>query len=243
MRLFKTVFPVKLKLYGWIAIIALIAMNTIAYYGGRLVTYSGSHYDFTTVFDKMVPFVPASILVYSVFAYTQWVIGYYWSACEDKKTVFYIFGSEIIAKIPSIIIFLLVPTTMVRPEITGTDIFSIFVAILYKIDSPDILFPSFHVLESYILLRTLPKLKKAPRWYKKLTPIVSPMVIVSVLLVKQHLIVDILGAVAVSEFGILCMKILLKVCANIKNRSAKNRRAKFCNKVNIKPHSLSCESE
>ena len=218
MRLFRKIFPEKLALHGWIAIAALIAMNSIAYYGSRLFTASWYHYDFTTVIDRSITFIPAFILVYSVLGFSQWIMGYYWSACEDKQTVLFIFGAEILAKIPSLIFFLLIPTTMARPEVTGTDIFSLLVNGLYFLDTPDNLCPSFHCLESYLLLRTLPLLKKAPRWYKKLTPIVSPLVIISILLVKQHLVVDIIGGIAVCEFGLITMKLIFKVLSeNSKN--------------------------
>ncbi len=124
MKLFKRIFPEKPELHGWIALAAIIFMNTIVYYSSRLITASGFHYDFTTPIDLKIPFIPAFILVYSVLGYLQWIIGYYWSSCEDKKTVFFIFGAEILAKVPSMVIFLLIPTTMTRPEITGTDFFS-----------------------------------------------------------------------------------------------------------------------
>ncbi len=242
MRLFKLIFPEKLKLHGWLALAALIAMNMLTYYGSRLFTSSAHHYDFTTSLDRMIPFIPATILIYSVVAYVQWGLGYYWSACEDKKTVIFIFGAEILAKVPSMIIFLLIPTTMVRPEVTGTDIFSYFVRLLYTIDLPVTLLPSFHCLESYLLLRTLPLLKKAPKWYKMLTPIVSSLVIFSILLVKQHLIVDIIGAVAVCEFGLLTMKILFKIWSLKKTRSfVKLIRER--NNVKMLQKSLSCDSE
>ena len=243
MRLFKLIFPEKLKLHGWIAIAALIAMNMIAYYGGRLLTSSSYHYDLSTAVDRWIPFIPAVIIIYAGVAYIQWGIGYYWSACEDKKTVLYIFGAEIIAKIPSMVIFLLIPTTMVRPEVTGNDIFSFFVRMVYTIDQPNILFPSFHVLESYILLRTMPKLKKAPIWYKKITPFVSPMVIFSILFVKQHLFVDILCAIAVSEFGLLTMKIILKIWEKSKIRSKKSRIKTTDRDISINLNTLSCDSE
>ena len=142
MRLLDKLLGAKPKRYGWIAIAALILMNIMTYYGSRLFTSSAHFYDLTTPLDSMIPFLPPFILIYSVVAYTQWVLGYYWSACEDKKTVLFIFGAEILAKVPSMIIFLLLPTTMTRPEVTGSDIFSFFVSILYVMDQPVTLFPS-----------------------------------------------------------------------------------------------------
>jgi hypothetical protein len=207
----KKIFPSRIPLHGWIAIGAYLIMNTIAFYGTRLFNSSKYHYDFTTRFDDMIPFIPCVIIIYSLFGFGQWIYSYYLSACEDKKTVAYIFGAEIIAKIPSAIIFILIPTTMIRPVPSGGDVFSLLVSMVYSIDTPDTLFPSFHVLESYLILRTSHLVKHAPKWYRPATLIISPLVIVSILFVKQHVIVDIFAAMAVVEFGLLVMKLYFRI--------------------------------
>ena len=199
-----------IPIYGWMAIFTIVSLNIVVYYGTRIFTDPMYHYDIASNLDKKIPFVPFFILVYIVVAYAQWWIGYYISAKENKRTVFYIFGAESIAKIFCMIIFFVFPTTMERGIITGTDIFSRLVAILYESDSPCNLFPSIHCLESYLLWRTLPHLKKAPEWYTKTTPFVSMMVFASVLLVKQHVIIDILGAIIVTEIALLIMTLLLR---------------------------------
>ena len=211
MNFIKKIFPGKITVYGWIAIAGYFIMNTIAFYGSRLFIASKYHYNFSTKYDDMIPFIPCVIIIYSLFGFGQWIYSYCLAACEDKKTVMYIFGAEIIAKIPSMIIFILIPTTMIRPVPAGRDIFSFFVRMVYSIDSPDMLFPSFHVLESYLILRTCHLVRHAPKWYRPATLIISLMVILSVLFVKQHVIVDIFAAIAVVEFGLLTMKLIFRI--------------------------------
>ncbi len=200
----------KVPLYGWLAIIAIVTVNMLVYYGSRLLTSSMTHHNITSAVDRHIPFVPAFVLVYIIVAYGQWWFGYYLAAREDKKTVLTIFSAELIAKLLCLVVFLVYPTTMDRAQITGTDVFSRMVELLYSADTPDNLFPSIHCLESYLLWRTLPLLKKAPAWYKKVTPFISLSVFASVLLVKQHVAVDILGAIVVTEIGLLTMKLIMK---------------------------------
>ena len=194
--------------YGWAALFVIIAVNCVVYYGSRIFTRSMYHYNLTSRIDEIIPFVPAFIMVYIVVAYLQWGFGYFLSAREEKKTVAFIFLSEIAAKLLCLLIFFLIPTTMIRAEINGTGVFERLVGLVYLSDSPDNLLPSIHCLESYLLWRTMSLLKRAPAWYKKITPVISLLVFISVLLVKQHVIVDIVGAIAVTEIGMLFAKMM-----------------------------------
>lgn len=203
--LFKIIPP-----YGCAALAVICVLNLTVFYGTRPFTDPLPHYDLTTPLDRMIPFVPAFILVYFIVAYGQWALGFLLAAREDKKTVTLIFGAEIIAKLFCLIIFFALPTTMERGVIAGGDIFSRLVAWLYSIDTPTNLFPSIHCLESYLLWRTLPLVKGAPKWYRILTPFVTLLVFASVLLVKQHVFLDVLGGIAVVEIGLILMKYIQK---------------------------------
>ena len=111
-------------------------------------------------------------------------------------------------------IFFALPTTMDRGIVNDTNVFGVMVGLLYITGTPDNLFPSIHCLESYLLLRTVPLLKNAPVWYKRITPLVTLLVFASVLLVKQHVVLDVLGAIIVTEIGMLVMKCIVKVFNN-----------------------------
>lgn len=203
-----------IPLYGRVAIYSIVVMNVIVYYGSRLFTRSMYHFNFTSSLDDSIPFVPAFILVYTVVAYGQWFYGYILSARECRRTVMFIFGSELVAKTICMMIFFALPTTMDRGIVNDTNVFGVMVGLLYSTDTPDNLFPSIHCLESYLLLRTVPLLKNAPVWYKRITPLVTLLVFASVLLVKQHVVLDVLGAIIVTEIGMLVMKCIVKVFNN-----------------------------
>lgn len=199
--------------YGWLAIFLMLGTNIAVYFGSRLINTSLPHYDLTCRLDHMIPFIKEFIIVYLGFAFTQWIIGFYLIAREEKKVCYRAVIAEVTAKLLCLVCFLVIPTTMVRAQVTGTDIFSKMVLGLYKLDPPDNLFPSIHCLESYVIWRILPWMKKVPNWYKQITPVISILVMASTVLVKQHIVVDILGAIIVVELGFLASRFL---CPRIK---------------------------
>ena len=73
-------------------------------------------------------------------------------------------------------------------------------------DAPDNLFPSIHCLESYVCFRGALYTKKVPVWYKYVMLISTVLVFASTVLVKQHVLVDMLGAVLAVEFGLFVSK-------------------------------------
>lgn len=199
--------------YGWLALFLVLGTNFLVYCGSRLFTTTWHHYDLTLDIDNHIPFIKEFILVYIILAYIQWTYGYFLVLREEKRICFRICIADIVAKLLCLVFFLIIPTTMTRAHVTGNDFFSRCMVLMYSIDPPDNLFPSIHCLESYLLMRVLPLMKKAPTWYRLATPPASILVMISTLLVKQHVIVDIIGAIIVVEVGLLVSRLL---CSRIK---------------------------
>ena len=65
------------------------------------------------------------------------------------------------------------------------------------------LFPSIHCLESWCCIHAAFEMKKVPNWYKGVTVVMSLGVFASTLLVKQHVLLDMFGGIAVFEAGLL----------------------------------------
>ena len=202
-----------LPTYGWLAIFLVVGTNFLVYGGCRLINKDRHHYDLTCSLDHHIPFIKEFILIYIILAYAQWIYGYYLIAREEKGICYRVVIAEITAKLLCLVCFLVIPTTMTRAHVTGDDFFSRCVTLMYKIDAPDNLLPSIHCLESYLLMRILPWMKKAPAWYRLATPPASILVMASTLLVKQHVFVDLIGAIIVLELGILVSRFL---CPKIK---------------------------
>ncbi len=199
-----------LPVHGWIAVFVMVAVNMIVYNGSRVITKSMDHHDLTSVLDYNIPFIKEFVVVYIPIAYFQWVYGFYLAARENKMICARIFAAEICAKILCLVCFLLIPTTMMRADVHGADFLSRAVYTVYRFDAADNLFPSIHCLESYVLLRTVLWLEKAPKWYKYFTVPASVLVMMSTVFMKQHVVVDIIAAIVVVEIGILAAKKIYK---------------------------------
>ncbi len=199
-----------LPIHGWIAIFSMIVVNMMVYNGSRIFTRTMDHHNLTSAIDNSIPFIKEFVVVYIPIAYFQWVYGFYLAARENKTICARIFAAEICAKLLCLVCFLVIPTTMMRANVYGGDFLSRSVYLVYRLDAADNLFPSIHCLESYVLLRTVLWLEKAPKWYKFFTAPVSILVMMSTVFMKQHVVVDIIAAIVVVEIGILVAKIIYR---------------------------------
>lgn len=193
--------------YAWIPTLICLAVNFIAFYGTRPVNRFLPHFSMASALDEMIPFVPAFIIIY-VAAYIQWIYGYYAVGRESREFCYRFLSAEVISKIVCLVIFILVPTVMTRPEIKGNNVFSAMTKIIYAADTPDNLFPSVHCLESVFFAIAVCKAKKPSAAAKWINAVLSVLVCASVVLVKQHVVADIIGGVALAVLGILAAKFL-----------------------------------
>lgn len=191
--------------YTRIPLAAVICVNCVAYFLTRLFTRYFVHFDFTLPIDKALPFIPAFSVIY-VLAYVQWVVGFVLVARESRELCYSMMSGEIAAKFICMMLFIFVPTTMVRADITGNDFFSNAVRLIYRIDTPDNLFPSLHCLESWFCFRGAMQMKKTGKLYLYFSLIFTLLVFASTVLVKQHEVVDIIAGVVVLELGLLISK-------------------------------------
>lgn len=198
--------------YSILPIAAMLGMNMVAYMGTRIFTTGRYHYNIESPLDRMLPLVPFFVVFY-VLAFAQWITGYLLIGREKKEYCYRFFLGEIIAKAICLVIFLVFPTTLNRPEITGNGIFERLLAFIYSVDAADNLFPSIHCLESWMCWKGCRKLTQTrlPGWFSGANLVLTLLVFASTVLCKQHVLIDIAGGVAVVEIGLfLAPKILKK---------------------------------
>ena len=206
----KNIFTRFLPFYGWMSVIIMLAINMLAFQGTRLVNGPWHHYDFSLPIDSYFPLVKEFIIIYIPIAYGQWIYGFYLAARERKPICYRIFTAEIIAKLICMMCFLIIPTTMVRNDVTATDFLSRWVQSVYNTDPADNLFPSIHCLESYVLTRGAFMMERCPAWFKWLSIPVTILVFLSTLFLRQHVFVDVISAVIVVEFGLFVSGLIMK---------------------------------
>lgn len=181
-------------------LVLALLVNSCVYMGvaqlRRFLTFSSLE----TPLDTALPFLAPFVLFY-VLAFVQWGLNYLLIARDSKDLCYRFAFGNIIAKIICLFFFLLLPTTLARPEVTGTDLCSRLVRLIYTFDPPVNLFPSIHCLESWCCIRASFLLKKSNRTYQTATLIMSLGVFASTLFIKQHVIADVFGGIVVFEAG------------------------------------------
>lgn len=193
-------------LYGWLCAILLIAVNLLAFEGTRLINTGWKHYDLSLPIDQHFHLIKGFIIVYIPIAYSQWIYGFFLAAREKRTVCYKIYVGEMIAKLLCLICFLVIPTTMVRNDLTDTGFLSRWIQSVYDIDPADNLFPSIHCLESYVITRAgfsrKIGMEKCPSWFKWLNIPITLLVFASTLLLRQHVFVDVIAAIIVAEIGL-----------------------------------------
>lgn len=187
--------------YAFVPIIGCVLINAITYFGTRIITTGRYHYDFSILLDDRIPFVPFMITFY-ILAFVSWFVGFVVIGRESRQVCYEVCVAEQIAKILCMIAFIVIPSTIVRPEITGDGIFEWLTNLIYKIDSPDNLLPSIHCLENWICFRGAMRCKKVGTGYRISMFVSAILVFASTLMVKQHVFMDVVAAILVVEIGL-----------------------------------------
>lgn len=154
----------------------------------------------TMSFDEAIPFLPWTIVIY-LGCFLFWVVNYYICAIQDKDRRNQFFCADAIAKGICLILFLLIPTTNIRPEIVDYDIWGILMKFLYRIDNADNLFPSIHCLVSWLCWIGVKNRKELPAWYRYFSLMAAIAVCISTLTTRQHVIVDVIAGVSLAEIS------------------------------------------
>ena len=186
--------------YAILPLILALAANFIIYFGVAQLRDHLTFHSLALPVDDRIPFFAPFILFY-LLAYIQWIVNYLLIAREGKTFCYQFIYGDVISKLFCLAFFLLFPTTLIRPDVTGNGICEQLVRLIYQMDAPVNLFPSIHCLESWCCIHAAFRMKKTPRWYLPVTIVMSLCVFASTLLVKQHVFVDIFGGILVFEAG------------------------------------------
>jgi len=140
--------------------------------------------------DKYIPLYPPALIPYLVGSFLFFAFPI-WASLYSKRPEFeaYII-SFLTATIISYIIYLTLPTYVIRPEIHSQDNFSKAIVLLYQNDYPHNAAPSghtFYTLISFLYIRV---------WNPKVQGIsltIALLIIASTLLTKQHYVLDVIS--------------------------------------------------
>lgn len=180
-----------------LGLILLVAFYTVGYLGiNRINDFRNHYYDVSLWFEKDIPFVPYMIIGYS-FVFLLVAILFliidnmpdFWDMCIR------FFNMSLLC----FIIFLIFPVRMdLRPEVIMTnDWISQLVCFYFWIDHPYNLFPSMHLSASFFCAFYC--MRRGPV-IGTITMIMAVIVGISVVLLKQHYIMDVVAGFIVGWF-------------------------------------------
>lgn len=168
---------------------------------GRAVPMESRHLVWCK-WDDYVPFLSIFAIPYVAW-YAVQVFTAWYCFRKDRKVFRKFVGYILFVYAIAISVFLLYPTAIdFRPEATGTDIFSRIVGLIYQMDNPTNVFPSLHVLVAVGCAFAQCKAKKLNKpmlcilWW-----LIALSICASTVLIKQHSVLDILGAIPVCAAG------------------------------------------
>lgn len=179
-------------------LIVVLAWDLVVYSGSRLVTRGMIHYNMSLPLDGQIPLIPWTASIYLV-CYAFWVVNYILAVRQREPEAFRFVGAELLAKTVSLVFFLLLPTTMIRPAVTGSGFWNDVMRLIYRTDAADNLFPSLHCMISWFCYIGVRKNPEIPRWYRVFSLVFALAVCVSTVTTKQHVLVDIGAGIALAE--------------------------------------------
>ncbi|MCC3374690.1 phosphatase PAP2 family protein [Cohnella sp. REN36] len=158
-------------------------------------------YNLMTPLDHAIPFVKYFALPYAVWIFYIYVCVVYFYR-KDLRVYYRSLTVYTLSALTCYLVYSVFQTTVPRPLLTGNDPFTQLVSYLYQRDQPYNCFPSIHCFSSYMVFRLLAASKFRTRLNLTLVGSMSFLIILSTLFVKQHAIMDVLGAVLLVEVAL-----------------------------------------
>ena len=192
-----------LPTWAILPLVSIVILNCLIYWGSGMLTASRYHFDFTSSLDRSVPLIPQFVWIY-ILAFPFWAANYILAAQRGKDGFYRFVATDLTVHIACFVIFLILPTTNVRPEISGSTWSEQILRMVYLVDggsSPSNLFPSIHCYVSWLSWRGVRKSGKIPKWYQHFSLIFAVLIIISTQVLKQHYLVDAIAGVGMVELA------------------------------------------
>lgn len=158
------------------------------------------------VIDSKIPFLSIFIVPYIL-----WYLFLVVVPCilyeQDRKSFYWYLVSNFIVDTVATIIFIFYPTLLVRPEISVDSVFTWLVNLIYWGDTPALnCFPSIHCANCFVAIFIMIKGNKIKKQHRFTTSIFALLIIASTLFIKQHVVIDVVGAFVLALIVVMIVK-------------------------------------
>lgn len=197
MKIFKKIYKY-IPDYSIKPLILCVIFNFSVYSGVRLFYGDSFFHNLTSYFDDLIPVIPVFVLIYGG-SYFFWIVNYILISKISKEQCYRLAIADLLGKLICGIIYILLPTTNVRPVLYSSGIFTDMLKFLYSVDAANNLFPSIHCLVSWYCYAGIRNCKTVPTWYQYFSLFIAIMICISTVTTKQHVIIDVFGGIMLAE--------------------------------------------
>lgn len=176
----------------------LLVFGLNAFFYFIVKKFIGSYHLITSPLDDKIPLIPLFIIFYSIW-YPYLFVVYYFIYKKDKDKFKRLINKSIICILIADLCFIIYPTMVSRPPINSyNSLISLMLYITYTTDIPVNCFPSLHCIFAFLVMYAVTFDKNMNKLFRIIVGIISPLIVLSTLFVKQHALVDVLGAIIIS---------------------------------------------
>lgn len=152
-----------------------------------------------TDLDIEIPFVPGFAIPYLLW-YPIILVSLFIFNMKNRKVYYRTLISICIGLIVSYFLYYFFQTTVNRPTIPSDGFLNSLVRFVYLTDQPYNAFPSIHVLTSYLVIKGITDCTNLSKVLRNIIVITSWTIIISTVFVKQHVVLDVFGAIILAQF-------------------------------------------
>ena len=177
-------------------IILLVIYQSLLYLISKLSPFA-IHILGSSVDDK-IPFIPAFIYFYVGWYLMLFIVPFLF--LKDNEKVFYKYIiSTFICISACCFVYFIYPTTIIRESTLSSGITDFVVRFIYAIDTPVLnCFPSMHCIICFMFMFYTWGLKNTNKYLKITIQVLSLLVVLSTVFVKQHVVIDIISALIIA---------------------------------------------
>lgn len=198
----------KIEIKPVITTVLLITFQSLMYLISRL--FESHHHLIGNTIDTKIPFNIWFMIPYCLWYILIFILPYFLYKKDKDNFIRYIY-SYIICTLIANIIFIVYPTTVARPEITGKGILEFITSFIFKIDNPPMnCFPSLHCAMSMLFILFILEIKNVKKNVKITITLISILIMISTLYTKQHVFIDLISGVILAIITYIIVKIFYK---------------------------------
>lgn len=160
--------------------------------------FTSSKLTLVTSIDRSIPFVRQFVLAYVVW-YPMVPLVFLYICVKDKENYCRMIISFAFSLIICYIIFFFFQTTVPRPVVTGNDLCSNLVKLIYSIDNPYNCFPSIHVMVCALMIEGIWKTRNKSNVVAVIVTVIGISVMLSTVFIKQHVFLDGVSGIMVAS--------------------------------------------